>query len=102
MESGETSWALWSECPRALAKVGIRNDPSSMDTRGGERSALHCEPRGTLGANRESHWAHLQCGGFEAFAPRSRYPEEERDFFSSRRRHTRLQGDWSSDVCSSD
>src|SRR5688500_20185711 len=23
-------------------------------------------------------------------------------FFSSRRRHTRLQGDWSSDVCSSD
>src|SRR3989454_3694893 len=30
---------------------------------------------------------------------------EEREgffFFSSRRRHTRLQGDWSSDVCSSD
>src|SRR5688500_20193336 len=25
-----------------------------------------------------------------------------RYFFSSRRRHTRLQGDWSSDVCSSD
>src|SRR2546426_1157982 len=25
-----------------------------------------------------------------------------RFFFSSRRRHTRLQGDWSSDVCSSD
>src|SRR5256885_10997967 len=23
-------------------------------------------------------------------------------FFASRRRHTRLQGDWSSDVCSSD
>src|SRR6266446_5058844 len=23
-------------------------------------------------------------------------------FFSSRRRHTRVQGDWSSDVCSSD
>src|SRR5256885_6909641 len=23
-------------------------------------------------------------------------------FFSSKRRHTRLQGDWSSDVCSSD
>src|SRR5256885_1583842 len=37
------------------------------------------------------------------------YPERARDvsrslffFFSSRRRHTRLQGDWSSDVCSSD
>src|SRR5688500_19626703 len=26
----------------------------------------------------------------------------EKIFFSSRRRHTRLQGDWSSDVCSSD
>src|SRR5688500_20395734 len=25
-----------------------------------------------------------------------------RFFFASRRRHTRLQGDWSSDVCSSD
>src|SRR5256885_60625 len=28
--------------------------------------------------------------------------EKTADFFSSRRRHTRLQGDWSSDVCSSD
>src|SRR5256885_5129606 len=28
--------------------------------------------------------------------------KECRFFFSSRRRHTRLQGDWSSDVCSSD
>src|SRR2546426_6100608 len=27
---------------------------------------------------------------------------EDLFFFSSRRRHTRLQGDWSSDVCSSD
>src|SRR5256885_8818776 len=33
----------------------------------------------------------MSCSG----APRS-------FFFSSRRRHTRLQGDWSSDVCSSD
>src|SRR6266446_8822086 len=33
--------------------------------------------------------------GFEYFNP-------ELFFFSSRRRHTRLQGDWSSDVCSSD
>src|SRR5256885_8543099 len=28
--------------------------------------------------------------------------DHESFFFSSRRRHTRLQGDWSSDVCSSD
>src|SRR6478735_259478 len=30
------------------------------------------------------------------------HPTELCFFFSSRRRHTRLQGDWSSDVCSSD
>src|ERR1039457_3188932 len=30
------------------------------------------------------------------------YPRDCSFFFSSRRRHTRLQGDWSSDVCSSD
>src|SRR5256885_11211319 len=39
--------------------------------------------------------------------PRSCFIRELRSqiyffFFSSRRRHTRLQGDWSSDVCSSD
>src|SRR5205807_4477954 len=35
---------------------------------------------------------------------RGRYERAAADvfFFSSRRRHTRLQGDWSSDVCSSD
>src|SRR5256885_12246788 len=32
----------------------------------------------------------------------NRYVEIDCFFFSSRRRHTRLQGDWSSDVCSSD
>src|SRR5256885_4058461 len=32
----------------------------------------------------------------------SRGAENRCFFFSSRRRHTRLQGDWSSDVCSSD
>src|SRR2546426_6229688 len=31
-----------------------------------------------------------------------RFPSAFFFFFSSRRRHTRLQGDWSSDVCSSD
>src|ERR671918_1708756 len=30
------------------------------------------------------------------------YSDRSISFFSSRRRHTRLQGDWSSDVCSSD
>src|SRR5256885_233314 len=32
--------------------------------------------------------------------PRFHAPVEFIVFFSSRRRHTRLQGDWSSDVCS--
>src|SRR3989454_2284498 len=32
----------------------------------------------------------------------SKHPQPFSFFFSSRRRHTRLQGDWSSDVCSSD
>src|SRR5256885_3757071 len=40
-------------------------------------------------ANR--HYAHVDCPGHADYI-----------FFSSRRRHTRLQGDWSSDVCSSD
>src|SRR5256885_11692939 len=35
------------------------------------------------------YWLHLRCASLVFF-------------FSSRRRHTRLQGDWSSDVCSSD
>src|SRR2546426_2035634 len=36
------------------------------------------------------HWCTIDAGSNLLF------------FFSSRRRHTRLQGDWSSDVCSSD
>src|SRR5256885_6419869 len=35
-------------------------------------------------------------------ARRERFYNHMPFFFSSRRRHTRLQGDWSSDVCSSD
>src|SRR3989454_3625944 len=38
---------------------------------------------------------------FRSFCPRVRW-KSEFFFFSSRRRHTRLQGDWISDVCSSD
>src|SRR6478735_7076086 len=34
--------------------------------------------------------------------PTNYLPDVFNFFFSSRRRHTRLQGDWSSDVCSSD
>src|SRR2546430_3365838 len=38
----------------------------------------------------------------ESFAVRLKVPREGRFFFSSRRRHTRFDCDWSSDVCSSD
>src|SRR5256885_11480767 len=38
----------------------------------------------------------IQCGSRPTIIVRCYF------FFSSRRRHTRLQGDWSSDVCSSD
>src|SRR5256885_13063845 len=40
--------------------------------------------------------------GRGAYYLRSSVPIKIDFFFSSRRRHTRLQGDWSSDVCSSD
>src|SRR5256885_4065751 len=42
----------------------------------------------------------LALQGFDAV--RAYTFDPDRFFFSSRRRHTRLQGDWSSDVCSSD
>src|SRR5256885_11934057 len=41
------------------------------------------------------------CFGSSAY-PLLSCQQDFRFFFSSRRRHTRLQGDWSSDVCSSD
>src|SRR5256885_2357650 len=47
----------------------------------------------------------VQTGFAEAVRQRSRSAHRYCPglfFFSSRRRHTRLQGDWSSDVCSSD
>src|SRR5256885_10295584 len=44
-------------------------------------------PVGTRSRASDSRYAAANVGSF---------------FFSSRRRHTRLQGDWSSDVCSSD
>src|SRR5256885_9895379 len=38
----------------------------------------------------------------DSFVPGEQSVNSSSFFFSSRRRHTRLQGDWSSDVCSSD
>src|SRR5256885_8688619 len=42
-----------------------------------------------------------RCSNEKCYDETHRY-DYECFFFSSRRRHTRLQGDWSSDVCSSD
>src|ERR1022692_2799161 len=49
----------------------------------------------TLAINREA-WAKMNRHANESELTKSVF------FLSSRRRHTRLQGDWSSDVCSSD
>src|SRR5256885_9265819 len=47
----------------------------------------------------------LRCSASSNSSPSNSLPNPAVDtlfVFSSRRRHTRLQGDWSSDVCSSD
>src|SRR5256885_10031845 len=50
----------------------------------------------------EEWWSQLLAETLKTFEDDSRVPPLSIFFFSSRRRHTRLQGDWSSDVCSSD
>src|SRR3989454_7885077 len=54
-------------------------------------TCFSCEP-----AVRTRSWRSRQSTSLSELAPFLFF------FFSSRRRHTRLQGDWSSDVCSSD
>src|SRR5256885_4106523 len=52
------------------------------------------------------HSVHRRAAGERPLQRAARRPDRDSCaggfFFSSRRRHTRLQGDWSSDVCSSD
>src|SRR3989454_154170 len=71
---------------------------------GGRRSLKVAGLRGVRRVSLRVFWKcrsrnirRCKCSG-SAWASRARYFF----FFSSRRRHTRLQGDWSSDVCSSD
>src|ERR1017187_3452194 len=66
---------------------------------------MHCAPGGQTGTNIDDSWGnppfvvhHITHGGRAGGNRHSR----PRSFFSSRRRHTRYIGDWSSDVCSSD
>src|SRR5256885_10886803 len=58
--------------------------------------ARGCKSEGTKEGTRASDSRGAGCG------KGSSNLQERFFFFSSRRRHTRLQGDWSSDVCSSD
>src|SRR5256885_11301129 len=58
----------------------------------GEHRAVLCQCRHDLRSNRDRR----------RMNKRSSLVAVNILFFSSRRRHTRLQGDWSSDVCSSD
>src|SRR5256885_9948336 len=55
------------------------------------RARLFAGDDGTI-LERHQNWTSAKYVGYRSC----------RLFFSSRRRHTRLQGDWSSDVCSSD
>src|SRR5256885_7038409 len=64
------------------------------------RDGVFCVRHAPNGAfPKDSSWALIQSPEPPAFNIEEN-PKEF--FFSSRRRHTRLQGDWSSDVCSSD
>src|SRR5256885_11194764 len=78
----------------------IAGDSSAMDAVG----ALRCSPlRRGLGMDSSVdiftfYVPHRQVYGEQW----SKCMKDSVNFFSSRRRHTRLQGDWSSDVCSSD
>src|SRR5256885_6598297 len=63
-------------------------------------------PRGPGATHCSCMTAANRSGEFDTWGGRGGGTIERRDFhgcfFSSRRRHTILQGDWSSDVCSSD
>src|SRR5256885_6111704 len=62
---------------------------------GAERAGVRAGARAAGGVVRtDTSWNDLTCGSIAT--------RDVLIFFSSRRRHTRLQGDWSSDVCSSD
>src|SRR5256885_4409837 len=74
---------------RHATRVAAKAEPTG---RPGEL-ALEAGRRGTA-TSQARHAARRGCAAWSL--PRTVF------FFSSRRRHTRLQGDWSSDVCSSD
>src|SRR6266581_5948903 len=74
---------LWMDRPRSIAAGLLESD--------GHRSIVDPGPGSTFETLHQGLQAHgLGVGDRDAF------------FFSSRRRHTRWTGDWSSDVCSSD
>src|SRR5256885_10635941 len=54
------------------------------------------------GVNQDDAGYGFRCSHLKNIWTAALTPETELSFFSSRRRHTILQGDWSSDVCSSD
>src|ERR1022692_5231281 len=77
------------------AKSGIeRVSPVAYSLRGEDRFAIWAANGGSP--------AHPNCYYNLKVDPRIKVEVGTHFFFSSRRRHTRLQGDWSSDVCSSD
>src|SRR5256885_10759728 len=71
-----------------------------------ESCGVQVERDGRAEAGRDAHrraagrWVDRRVDGRQAGV--EQLSDDVHFFFSSRRRHTRLQGDWSSDVCSSD
>src|SRR5256885_3392301 len=70
----------------------VENDPDVWSGRASQEVFVEVAVSGLASMYPASDWSVL-CSG---------PPWSDGLFFSSRRRHTRLQGDWSSDVCSSD
>src|SRR5256885_10578120 len=67
------------------------------------RSGTRCSGRdGKPTVQQESGWKPPEARSRPASCTAAGVQSYLSFFFSSRRRHTRLQGDWSSDVCSSD
>src|SRR5256885_12025983 len=90
--SDQISDAILDACIEKDVKLGI-DDDSLVNTR------LGCE---TLCTTNKIVIAGEGRGQLFRTIHGKSVVDRELIFFSSRRRHTRLQGDWSSEVCSSD
>src|SRR2546430_2763546 len=78
--------------------LSARSEPLTLEI--GEMLGVLDQGERTAADARQRSW-HLRDDAFDQFR-RARQRLEDVHVFSSRRRHTRFDCDWSSDVCSSD